>query len=105
MQAVITAEFLEGIPLPIRQRLNLRPGTVMDFDEEAPYLKAVPAAAGNAEVPMDQAAWNSAWDVLSRGWKQRMKDHPWEHMTSAAILDELRGPVELPPQTDHAHRD
>ena len=43
MQATLTAEFLEGIPLSIRQRLKLRPGTVMDFDEEAPYLKAVPA--------------------------------------------------------------
>jgi len=45
MQAAITAGFLEGIPLPIRQRLKLKPGTIMDFDEEAPYLKAVPAGA------------------------------------------------------------
>ena len=38
MQAAVTFDFLQGIPLSIRQRLNLRPGTVMDFDEDTPYL-------------------------------------------------------------------
>ena len=104
MQAIITVGFLEGIPLPIRQRLNLQPGTVMDFDEEAPYLKAVPAAAGNRAVPMDQTAWNRAWDASSHAWQQRLQGHPWEQMTSVAILDDLRGPIELPPETSHAHR-
>lgn len=47
MQATITQGFIEGIPPEIRQRLNLRAGTVMEFDEETPYLKAVPAMAGD----------------------------------------------------------
>ena len=57
MQAAITAEFIEGIPLPIRQRLKLRPGTVMDFDEEAPYLKAVPAGAPDAAELVQFQDW------------------------------------------------
>jgi hypothetical protein len=56
MQAAITAEFLKGIPLPIRERLKLRPGTVMDFDEEAPYLKAV-ACDGRSSTAAGFEEW------------------------------------------------
>jgi hypothetical protein len=45
MQATLTLEAFNFIPEPIRLRLHLQPGTVLDFDEQAPYLKAVPAAA------------------------------------------------------------
>ena len=57
MQATLTAEFLECIPLSIRQRLKLSPGTVMDFDEEAPYLKAVPAAVREADGLAQFQTW------------------------------------------------
>jgi len=47
MQAVITPEFLDIVPASIRERLKLKPGAVMDFDERAPYLKAVPTQAAD----------------------------------------------------------
>ena len=44
MQATLTIEAFNFIPEPIRRRLHLQPGTVLEFDEQAPFLKAVPAA-------------------------------------------------------------
>lgn len=67
MHAVITAEFIDNIPAPIRQRLNLKAGTVMDFDEQAPYLKAVPAEGGdNAELKEFQS-WLASSVGLAKG--------------------------------------
>ena len=43
MRAVLTSEAFDFIPEPIRRKLKLKPGIVLEFDEEAPYLKAVPA--------------------------------------------------------------
>lgn len=40
MKAVVTKGFLETIPAPIRAKLQLKVGMVMDFDETTPYLKA-----------------------------------------------------------------
>ena len=77
MQAIITAEFLEGIPLPIRQRLKLRPGTVMDFDEEAPYLKAVPAGVPDAAELAQFQDWLKESTGLAAGkftTDERMKE-------------------------------
>jgi bifunctional DNA-binding transcriptional regulator/antitoxin component of YhaV-PrlF toxin-antitoxin module len=42
MQATLTLEAFNFIPEPIRRRLNLSPGTVLEFDEQTPFLKAVP---------------------------------------------------------------
>jgi len=43
MQAVLTSEAFAFIPEPIRQKLKLKPGSVLEFDEDVPFLKAVPA--------------------------------------------------------------
>ena len=91
MQATITAAFIEGIPFPIRQRLKLRPGVVMDFDEEAPYLKAVPAGHP-VEPRSDLLADMMACIGIGKG-KGRLRD-----LTSAEWLESTRGPVELPPE-------
>ena len=77
MQTIITAGFLEGIPLSIRQRLNLRPGTVMDFDEEAPYLKAVPTAVPETTEPTQFSRWLAESTGLAAGkltTDERMKE-------------------------------
>lgn len=42
MQATLTAAALEFIPAPIRQKLKLKAGSVLEFDETAPFLKATP---------------------------------------------------------------
>ena len=67
MQAVITAEFLDNIPAPIRQRLNLKAGTVMDFDEQTPFLKAVPAEPASASDLAEFQSWLAASVGLAKG--------------------------------------
>lgn len=67
MQAVITAEFLENIPASIRQRLKLKPGTVMDFDEQAPFLKGVPADPATANELVEFQTWLTSSVGLARG--------------------------------------
>jgi AbrB family looped-hinge helix DNA binding protein len=42
MKATLTSKGQITIPLKIRRKLGLQPGQVLDFDEDAPYLKAVP---------------------------------------------------------------
>lgn len=67
MQAVLTSEFLEIIPTSIRERLKLAPGVVLDFDEQAPFLKGVPAPdVGDAGMEVFQA-WLTASTGLATG--------------------------------------
>jgi AbrB family looped-hinge helix DNA binding protein len=42
MKATLMSKGQVTIPTAIRQRLGLRPGKVLEFDEEAPYILAVP---------------------------------------------------------------
>lgn len=81
MQAVLNAEFLAVVPAPIRERLHLKPGMSVEFDETAPFLKATPA--------FDVADMMSCIGV-GKGNLSGMTASDW--------LDETRGPVELPPE-------
>jgi AbrB family looped-hinge helix DNA binding protein len=40
MKSTITSKGQITIPIRIRRRLNLKAGQVLEFDEEAPYVKA-----------------------------------------------------------------
>ena len=42
MRATLTSKGQITIPTAIRRRLGLKPGQVFEFDEEKPYLMAVP---------------------------------------------------------------
>ncbi len=42
MRATLTSKGQITIPAKIREKLRLKPGQVLDFDEDAPYLKAIP---------------------------------------------------------------
>jgi len=44
MKATVTSKGQITIPLPIRRKLKLHRGTVLEFDEEADYLKACKSA-------------------------------------------------------------
>lgn len=80
MNATLTSKGQITIPLAIRTRLGLKPGDVLDFDESAPFLKATkPIPPG-------------AWDSVGKKWRD-----PWPDLSLTEVLDELRGPVELPP--------
>jgi AbrB family looped-hinge helix DNA binding protein len=83
MKSTLTTKGQVTIPLGIRTRLRLHPGDVLEFDEHAPYLKATKCIAPEA------------WDNFGRSWKD-----PWPRLDGKAVLEELRGPVELPPEPD-----
>ena len=67
MQAVISAEFVASVPESIRERLNLKAGTLMDFDETAPYLKAVPAGDSRVAEMAEFDAWLASSIGIAKG--------------------------------------
>lgn len=79
MQAVLTHEAFAFIPEPIRQKLKLKPGSVLEFDEEVPYLKAVPA-----------------FDIADMMACVGVGQGAYEGKTAGEWLEESRGPVQLP---------
>ncbi len=82
MQATLTSKGQITIPVHVRNRLHLMPGDILEFDETAPFLKA------NKIIPPQ------AWEEFGKGWKD-----PWPDMTMEQMMDDLRGPVELPSDT------
>jgi hypothetical protein len=80
MQAVITAEFLDNVPESIRRRLNLVAGTVMDFDEQAPFLKATPAEPASTDAMDEFQSWLAASVGLAK-----------DKFTTDEQLGEIRG--------------
>jgi AbrB family looped-hinge helix DNA binding protein len=75
MKAVLTSKGQITIPAPIRERLGLKTGHVLDFDENAPFLKAV-LAFDEDEM---RSVLGCARDALGR--------------SSSEWLDETRGCV------------
>ena len=82
MQATLTSKGQITIPVHVRNRLHLKPGDILEFDETAPFLKATKT------IP------TQAWEEFGKGWKD-----PWPDMTMDQVMDDLRGPVELPSDT------
>jgi AbrB family looped-hinge helix DNA binding protein len=80
MEATLTSKGQITIPIEIREKLHLKTGDILDFDLEAPFLKAT------RTIP------DKAWQDFGQDWKD-----PWSHLSNRQILDELRGPVDLPP--------
>jgi bifunctional DNA-binding transcriptional regulator/antitoxin component of YhaV-PrlF toxin-antitoxin module len=66
MKAVITTEFLETIPAPIRKKLRLVKGMVLDFDENTPYLKATSDEA-TQQSPDEFNAWLTESIGMAKG--------------------------------------
>jgi len=80
VNATLTSKGQITIPLKVREKLHLNPGDVLDFDENAPFLKAVRVISPEA------------WEEFGKGWSD-----PWAGKTNGEVLDELRGPIVLPP--------
>jgi len=79
MKATVTSKGQITIPLPIRRKLKLHTGTVLEFDEQADYLRARKVV----DPERMRSIVGIAKDELSS-------------KTTLQWLDELRGPVELP---------
>jgi len=79
MKATVTSKGQITIPLPIRRKLRLHKGTVLEFDETADHLKAI--------KQVDAERMRSVIGIAKRELAGR---------SVADWLDELRGPVELP---------
>ena len=80
MKATLTSKGQITIPRVIRSKFHLKPGDVLDFDESAPFLKATKSISPEA------------WQEFGQHWTD-----PWPELGVEAVLEELRGPVELPP--------
>jgi AbrB family looped-hinge helix DNA binding protein len=80
MRVTLTSKGQITIPIKIRRRLGLEPGQVLEFDENVPFLKAVPV--------FDEDAMRSVLGCAEGRLGQSAAD--W--------LDETRGSVE-PSQT------
>ena len=70
------------MPAKIRERLGLIAGQVLDFDENAPYLRAIPV--------FDEEEMRSVLGSTKRILGLRTDD--W--------LEETRGPVDLAPEPE-----
>ena len=79
MKATVTSKGQITIPLPIRRKLKLHQGTVLEFDERADHLKATKCA--------DAARMRSAIGI---GRKEL------EGKSVAQWIEALRGPADLP---------
>jgi AbrB family looped-hinge helix DNA binding protein len=78
MKATLTSKGQITIPAAIRRKLRLEPGQVLDFDENAPFLKAVPV--------FDEDEMRSVLGCAKGDLGRNAAD--W--------LDETRGPADLP---------
>ena len=83
MTVTITSKGQITIPLRLRERLHLKVGDQLDFDETAPVLLA--------RRVVNRREWEKAlkeWQATAAG---TLSGHPWLGETSATIVDELRG--------------
>ena len=80
MNATVGPDGKITIPREICEKLHLTPGTILEFDENANFLKA--------KKKLDR----ERLQALAGFAKEELAGK-----TTAEWLDELRGPVELPP--------
>ena len=76
------------IPIKLRNKLGLKTGTVLEFDDNAPHLSAKRALE---------------WSSFGEFGKDTKDSFP--ELTVPEVLDELRGPVEIPKKTGDENRD
>ena len=83
MKATLTSKGRITIPAAIRQKLGLKPGDQIDFDENATILM------GRRVV--DQAEWRRTMDAWRNASRGSLRGHPWENASVPELIDDLRG--------------
>ena len=79
MRATVTSKGQITIPLPIRRKLKLHKGTILEFDERADHLKATKCA--------DAARMRSVIGIARKELAGK---------SVAQWVEVLRGPADLP---------
>ena len=80
MKATVTSKGQVTIPQPIRRRLGIKPGQVLEFDEKAAFLKATKI--------VDEKAMRAVFGCARKQLAGK---------STVEWLEEVRGPVALPP--------
>jgi AbrB family looped-hinge helix DNA binding protein len=83
MTATITSKGQITIPLRVRQKLNLKTGDQLEFDETAPVL--------TARRVVKRAAWEKTVADWQKTATKALKGHKWEKAPATEIIDDLRG--------------
>jgi AbrB family looped-hinge helix DNA binding protein len=81
MVLTLSSEGKVTIPPEERERLGLHPGDELDV--------AVRRLSPSRLAPPEVRA--RLLEELQRSAKERLRGHPWEHMTSQEIIDDMRG--------------
>lgn len=83
MKATITSKGQITIPQRIRQKLRLKVGDQLEFDENASVL--------TARRVVDEKAWESALSEWRETSEEALEGHPLKDQPSRSIIDDLRG--------------
>ncbi|MCY2963331.1 MAG: AbrB/MazE/SpoVT family DNA-binding domain-containing protein [Planctomycetota bacterium] len=83
MKATLTSKGQITIPIGIREKLGLKPGDQIEFDETATIL------VGRRVV--NQAEWNLAMDAWRTSSRDALARHPWSDVSVAELIDDLHG--------------
>ena len=87
MKATLTSQGQITIPLAIREKLGLKPGDQIEFDENATIL------VGRRVV--NPAEWSEALTVWRHAAGEALAGHPWSAVSVAEWIDDLRdGPAD-----------
>ena len=83
MKATLTSKGQITIPVAIREKLGLKPGDQIEFDENATIL------VGRRVV--NPAEWNQAMTAWRKSAREALAGHPWADVSGAELIDDLRG--------------
>lgn len=86
MKATLSSKGQITIPLALRNRLNLKTGDQLEFDETSPILVA--------KRVVNHEEWKKVFADWRKSAAASLAGHPWSEMTSTGILDDMRGSVE-----------